>query len=683
MSSGAALTAAHLERAAYVYIRQSSVVQVKTNVERQRLQYALSDHAKELGFHDIVVNDEDLGISGAGVHRPGFDALLEAVCKGRVGLVLSIEASRLSRNGREWHTLLDFCAIVGCLVGDRDRLYDPALIDDRMYLGLKGQFNEMELALFRQRSLESRMAMAQRGELFATLAAGYEKVDRNRIEMTADQRQRDAIHLVFRKLRELGSIRQVFFWFHRNTVELPVRTPGQGLVWRVPTSSRRVAQILTNPIYAGAYAYGRRRQETVIDNGRKRVRRGIAKQDPQDWTVLLRDHHDGYITWDQFERNQELLSENMTKVRGAVRNGPELLTGLLRCGHCDNRIQVRDSGKAIVYRCLGLKDRERANCISFGAVRVDAAVGAALMRALEPVGIEAALAALTARDRNDEAATRLAQSALAEARYQAERAEAQFDAVEPANQNVFHNLARKWETCLSRVRDCEARLQALEGSRDRQKELTPEQRDAYLALGEDLQRVWSHESTPPQLRKRLLRAVLVEIIATIKGREIHLLLHWKGGDHSHLVVPRNRIGEHRWTTDAQTGALIRDLARMLPDELIAGLLNRLGKKTGKGNSWTKGRVCSFRSARAIAVYREGERQERGELILSEAAEQLAVDPVVIRRLIRSGILPARQACKGAPWIIHREALDCPEVLAGLSKYRPLTSDSKQTNLVFQ
>ena len=189
--SGAALTAAHLERAAYVYIRQSSDVQVKTNVERQRLQYALSDHAKELGFQDIEVIDADLGISGAGVHRPGFDPLLEAVCKGRAGLVLSIEASRLSRNGRDWHTLLDFCAIVGCLVGDRDRIYDPALIDDRMYLGLKGQFNEMELALFRQRSLESRMAMAQRGELFATLPAGYEKVERNRIEMTALSPEQD------------------------------------------------------------------------------------------------------------------------------------------------------------------------------------------------------------------------------------------------------------------------------------------------------------------------------------------------------------------------------------------------------------------------------------------------------------------------------------------------------------
>ena len=683
MSSAATLSAAHLERAAYVYIRQSSESQVQNHVERQRLQYALADHAKGLGFRDIEVIDDDLGMSGAGGHRPGFDALLEAVCKGRVGLVLSIEASRLSRNGREWHTLLDFCAIVGCLVGDRDRLYDPALIDDRMYLGLKGQFNEMELALFRQRSLESRMAMAQRGELLTTLPAGYDKVERHRIEMTADQRQRDAIHLVFRKFRELGSIRQVFFWFHRSSVELPVRPPGQGLVWRVPTSPTRVAQILTNPIYAGAYAYGRRRQETVLDKDRRRVRRSIAKQDPREWTVLLREHHDGYITWEQFERNQELLAENMTTVRGAVRNGPELLTGVLRCGHCANRIHVRDSGKAIVYRCQGPKGRERASCISFGAVRVDTAVGAAVMDALQPLGIEAALAALTARERNDDAAMRLAHSALAEARYHAERAEAQFDAVEPANQNVFHNLARKWEACLSRVRDCEARVQRLEQSLDRQRALTPEQRDAYLALGEDLQRVWSHERTPPQLRKRLLRAVLVEIIATIKGREIHLLLHWKGGDHSHLVVPRNRTGEHRWTTDAETGALIGELARMLPDELIAGLLNRLGKKTGKGNSWTKSRVCSFRSARRIAVYREGERQERGELILSEAADQLAAAPVVIRRLIRSGILPARQACKGAPWIIRREALELPEVLAGLSQRGPLTPHPNQTNLDFQ
>ena len=222
-----------------------------------------------------------------------------------------------------------------------------------------------------------------------------------------------------------------------------------------------------------------------------------------------------------------------------------------------HREQRRDAETPAEKACRGRRDTTPATATAQAA----------------PSGIGSGLAALTVRERNDGAAIRLAQSALAEARYQAERAQAQFDAIDPANQNVFHNLARKWEACLSRARSCEARLQTLEGSKDRQRELTPEERDAYLALGEDLQRVWSHERTPPQLRKRLLRAVLVEIIATIKGREIHLLLHWKGGDHSHLVVPRNRTGEHRWTTDAQTRALIRDLARMLPDELIAGLLN--------------------------------------------------------------------------------------------------------------
>ena len=681
MNSAAVLTAAHRERGAYVYVRQSSEFQVKNNVERQRLQYALADHARELGFRDITVIDDDLGISGNGVYRPGFEALLEAVCKGKVGLVLSIEASRLSRNGREWHTLLDFCAIVGCLVGDRDRLYDPALIDDRAYLGLKGQFNEMELALFRQRSLESRIALAERGELRMHLPAGYEWVDGAGIEKTPDQRQRDAIRLVFRKFSELGSIRQIFFWFRREKVEIPVRTPGQGLIWKVPASSRSFSQILSNPIHAGAYVYGRRRQETVIENGRKRVRQGIVQPDPRDWKILLRDHHDGYITWRQFCRNQELISENLTKVRGAVRNGPELLAGLLRCGHCDRRIQVRDNGKAIRYRCLG-SVRERQSCIGFGAVAVDAAVGEAVMEALQPLGIEAALAAMAVRDTRDDAEVRLAESALAEARYQADRAEAQFDAVEPGNHNVFHNLARKWEDCLARVQTCEARLQALEGARQTEA-LTPEEREAWLSLGDDLERAWNHDRATPELRKRILRAVLVEITATIKGQETHLLLHWKGGDHTELVVRRRRTGEHRWSTDAETGDLIRDLARSLPDELIAGLLNRLGRKTGKGNGWTKSRVCSFRSSHGVAVYRKGERQERGELILSEAAERLSADPATVRRLIRSGVLPARQACKGAPWIILEDALDSPDVLAGLAGRRPLTANPNQESFDFQ
>ena len=681
MSSAKVLTAAHMERAAYVYVRQSSEFQVRNNVGRQRLQYALADHAREPGFRDITVIDDDPGISGDGVHRPGFESLLEAVCKGKVGLALSIEASRLSRNGREWHTLLDFCAIVGCLVGDRDRLYDPALIDDRMYLGLEGRFNEMEPALFRQRSLESRIALAERGELRMHLPAGYGWVEGVGLEMTPDQRQRDAVRPVFRKFREPGSIRQVFLWFRDGKVEVPARMPGQAPVWKVPASSGPIKQILTNPIHAGACVYGRRRQETVIGNGRRRVRQGIMQHDPRDWKVLLRDHHEGCITWQRFCRNRELIPENLTTVRGAVRNGPELLTGLLRCGRCDRRIQVRDNGGAIRCRCLG-SIRERRNCIMFGAVAVDVAVGEAVTAALQPFGIEAALAAMAVRDTRDGAEVRLAESALAEARCQAERAEAQFNAVEPGNHNVFHSLARKREDCLARVQGCESRAQALEGARQAE-EPTPEEREAWPAPGNDLERAWNHDRATPELRRRILRAALVEITATVKGQETRLLLHWKGGGHTEPAVRRRRKGEHRRTADAEVRDLIRDLARCLPDEPVAGLLNRLGRKTGKGNGWTKSRVCSFRSRHGIAACRKGERRERGELILSEAAERLAADPAAVRRLIRSGALPARQACKGAPWIIREDALDSPEVLAALAGRSPLTANPDQKSGDFQ
>ena len=353
----------------------------------------------------------------------------------------------------------------------------------------------------------------------------------------------------------------------------------------------------------------------------------------------------------------------------------------MRCGHCDRQIQVRDSGGAIRYRRLG-SVRERQNRIMFGAAAVDVAVGEAVIAALQPLGIEAALAAMTVRDTRDGAELRLAESALAEARCQAERAEAQFNAAEPGSHNVFHSLARKREDCLARVQACESRVQALEGARQAE-ELAPEEREAWLAPGNDPERAWNHGRAAPELRRRILRAALVEIAATVKGQETHLLLHWKGGDHTEPAVRRRRTGERRWTADAGTRDLIRELARCLPDELIAGLLNRLGRKTGKGNGWTKRRICSCRSRHGVAAYRKGEREERGEPILSEAAERLAADPAAVRRLIRSGALPARQACKGAPWIIREDALDSPEVLAALAGRSPLTANPDQRNCDFQ
>ena len=360
---GTKITAGHLARAACVYVRQSSPGQVRNNLESQHLQYGLQTHAKGLGWRTVEVIDEDLGRSGGGsIERPGFQKLLAAVCDSRIGIVMSVDASRLARNGREWHTLLEFCAVVGCLLGDGSSNYDPALPDDRMLLGMKGTMSEMEGSVLRQRSNDARRQKAERGELFLNLPAGYVKVGRDAIAMDPDQRVRDAIQHVFHKFIEFRSIRQVFLWFRQEGIELPFRSISTGVhgwqvAWKLPAYST-VHQILTNPIYAGAYGYGRKTRRTIIEDGRKRVVHEV-RRDPEDWKVLIRDNHEGYIAWDDYERNLSLIAANEPALKGAVRNGGALLTGLLRCGHCTHKLQVVYSGNSRVgrYLCQGRRSQ--------------------------------------------------------------------------------------------------------------------------------------------------------------------------------------------------------------------------------------------------------------------------------------------------------------------------------------
>ena len=333
----------HLAREAVVYIRQSTPDQLRHNHESRRRQYGLADRARGLGWDEPVVIDEDLGRSGGGTSRPGFDRLLVAICEGRVGIVLSLEASRLARNGRDWHTLLEFCALVGCLLGDEDGLYDPRLPNDRLLLGMKGTLSEMELSTLRQRSLEALRLKASRGELFLGVAVGYVKVRRDRIAKDPDGRVRQAIDLVFRKFAEFRSIRQVHLWLRQEEVLLPaVRIVGEKrhIVWKPPVYGT-VHKLMTNPVYAGAYAFGRTESRVTVENGRKRVTRGF-RRDRAEWDVLIRDHHEGYASWDEYERNQRLIADNANcrglMARGAVRRGDALLAGLLRCGHCGRRV---------------------------------------------------------------------------------------------------------------------------------------------------------------------------------------------------------------------------------------------------------------------------------------------------------------------------------------------------------
>lgn len=688
-NDGSRITADHLARAACVYVRQSSPDQVRHNLESQHLQYALQTRARGLGWDAVETIDEDLGRSGTGsVVRPGFQKLLTAVCEGRIGIVLSVDASRLARNGREWHTLLEFCAVVGCLLGDANSVYDPALPDHRMLLGMKGTVSEMEGSVLRQRSLDARRQKAARGELFLNLPAGYVKVGRDAIVMDPDERVRDAIRHVFRKFSELRSVRQVFLWFRDEGIELPYRSlhtgaPGWQVAWRLPLYNT-VHRILTNPIYAGAYAYGRKTRRTVIEDGRKRVVQE-ARRHPEDWKVLIRDSHESYIGWDEYERNRALIAANEPTLRGAVRKGGAVLTGLLRCGHCRHKLQVLHSGSSRVsrYQCQGRRGHtDGSTCISFSARDVDDAVVAAVLRAVQPLGVEAALHAI--EDRGKEAAERirLAELALEDARFKADQAQARFEAVDPRNRNVIGNLSRSWEERLAVVREREDEVATMRLALQSEKP-TPEEHAAYLSLGADLERAWHHENVTTQMRKHVLRAVLVEIIVTLMADRIDLVLHWHGGDHTELSVRRRKTGQTRTAADVDTVETIRELARLMPDRGIIAFLNRARKRTGKGNTWTALRLRAFRSNHGIPVYCEGERQQRNELTQTEAAARLNISARTMNRLIRSGVIPARQACKGAPWVIPADALESAAVRRSLEDGTfPSAPDPGQKSLDF-
>lgn len=686
------ISAEHLSRGAYVYVRQSTADQLQHNHESRRRQYALAERARTLGFTEVVVIDDDLGISGSGVSRPGFDRLLAAICRGAVGAVVSIEASRLARNGRDWHTLLEFSALVGSLIVDEEGVYDPRSPNDRLLLGMKGTLSEMELSLLRQRSVEALKLKAARGDLHTTVAVGYVRGSGDRIEQDPDLRIREAIALVFHKFRDLHSVRQVLLWLRQESIALPSADygpQGRSIVWRLPIYNT-VLHVLSNPVYAGAYAFGRTETRVRIEDGRKHLVHGVRRAREQ-WQVLITEHHQGYIDWETYEHNQRVIADNANMkgemVRGALRRGEALLAGLLRCGHCGRKLHVAYSGahgNTSRYHCRGAVVNHGANnCISFGSLRIDQAVGAEVLRLLKPMGIEAALAAIDERAAEDDGKRRQLELAVDQARYEASRARRQYDTVDPENRLVAAELERRWNERLAELARLEEQLSAV--SAVGASPLSEEQRNRLLSLGTDLDRAWNHAHASAETRKRILRAVLKEIVVRVSEAKLELKVHWHGGDHTDLCVTRNRSGIHRWKTDADVEALIHGLARLMPDRTIAALLNRSGKRTGKGHTWTEARIRSFRGDHHIAVYREGERAERGELTLDDAATELRVSKMTVLRMIRAGVLPAQQLCKGAPWVIRCADFESPRVRcaakAGIKN--PLSDDAGQGSLEFQ
>jgi excisionase family DNA binding protein len=684
------ITPDHLARGAFIYVRQSTSDQLLHNHESRRRQYGLVDRARALGWTTVEVIDDDLGRSGSGISRPGFEKLLAAICEGRVGAVVSIEASRLARNGRDWHTLLEFCGLVGTVIVDEDGVYDPRHPNDRLLLGMKGTMSEMELSLFRQRSLEALKQKARRGELFLTVAIGYLKTSHDRIEKDPDRRVQEAIMLAFNKFAELQTVRQVHLWMRQERLPLPATEygpEGRKVVWKLPVYNT-LHHLLTNPIYAGAYVFGRTGSRVTLEAGRKRIARGF-RRDRSSWEVLIPDHHEGYISWAEFERNQRLIADNANgksfMSRGSIRRGEALLAGLLRCGHCGRKLHVAysgENGSSGRYHCRGGHlNHGSAPCISFGGMRIDRAVGAEVIERLQPLGIEAALGALEAQRAENAEKRRHVELAIEQARYEAARARRQYDAVDPDNRLVAAELEQRWNERLLAVRALEDDRDALAVSPKTM--LTEAERQRLLDLGADVEAAWNSSGATPATRKRIIRTLIEEIVVRVEDDALDLVIRWAGGDHTSLRVRKNRAGQHRWGTDADVVELVTALARQLPDKAIASILNRAGKTTGRGNGWTRSRVCIVRNHRGIPPYREGERAERGEVTLEEAAGVLNVSEATVRRLIKEKVLPATQHCKGAPWVIRADDLDnatVKQTADARRQRRPPSEDQRQNTL---
>ncbi len=683
----------HLARAAFVYVRQSTAYQVFNNLESQRRQYGLVEHARQLGWDEVQVVDDDLGKSGGGTARPGFEKLLAAICEGRVGAVVSLEASRLARNGRDWHTLLEFCGLVGTLIVDEDAVYDPRSPNDRLLLGMKGTMSEMELSVLRQRSVEAMRQKARRGELHLTVAVGFVKTDDGRIEKDPDLRVQSGIALVFRKFGELQTVRQTLLWFRQENVVVPAIVQGRGkrpIEWKAPVYDT-LHHILTNPVYAGSYAFGRRGTRVTIKGGRKHITRDTLRRNWKDWEVLIHDHHEGYITWAEFERNQHLIADNANGKsylgRGSIRRGEALLPGLLRCARCGRRLHIHYSGKGgntQQYLCRGaFSAKAEYSCIGFGGMRIDRVVAQEVLDRLQPLGIEAALAAMQTDNelRNDK--RQQIETAFQQAQYEAARARRQYDAVDPDNRLVAGELERRWNEKLVQVRDLEMQLDDLNQAKQ-VPTLGAEDRAKLMTLGKDLAKAWSSPAVSIETRKKIIRLLIKEIIVDVVDDTLALVVHWQGGDHTEMKVKKNKVGRTRWTVDAGVVDLVRVLARQLPDTAIAAILNRSGKLTAHGATWTRMHVCSLRRAHGLPVYREGERAERGEATLDEAADILKVSRTTIYRMITSGGLPAQHLCAGAPWIIQLADLKSDAVRldaeARRRSRRPISHDPLQNSL---
>jgi DNA invertase Pin-like site-specific DNA recombinase/predicted DNA-binding transcriptional regulator AlpA len=667
MTDSSKIQPTHTQRAAFVYIRQSTPGQVEHNRESTARQYALADRACQLGWckEQVVIIDEDLGLSGSSTDkRSGFVRLTSEVALAHVGIVLGLEVSRLARNNADWYRLLELCGVTDTLIGDNDGVYHPALFNDRLLLGLKGTMSEAELPIIRARLDGGIRNKAARGELRRGLPVGFVWGEQDgEVLFHPDEAVTGAIRTVFERFAEFGSARRVWLWFRSEGLSFPLQTTPAGLPgpirWVTPTYTA-LHHILTNPVYAGAYTYGKTKYERYVDE-HGAVRKRIRHLPMEQWAVLIQDHHPGFIDWATYQANQARLDSNTRpqahQSGGAVREGSALLQGIATCGHCGRRLHTHYRGRNSTpgYHCAGkdLVNGRGVYCFNVGGLAIEQAVANAFLEAVTPAAVDAMRLTVEQLQTNYDAALSQWRLEVERTRYEADRAERRYRTVDPENRLVARGLETEWENRLRDLAAAEAEFRRRE--QQRPSKLDQEQLKRIQILGSDIRRVWNAATTTDRDRKELLRTLLEEVILNLKRAEghAHLTLRWRGGAITTLEVPVPRFKPMGPRTDEDTISLLRRLAAFYPDEVIAGILNRQGRKTATGERFTANQVGSLRRYRNIPRFQPPADPPSGELVsIRKAAQILGMNTSSIHRWLADGFIAGEQLTPGAPWQIR-------------------------------
>jgi DNA invertase Pin-like site-specific DNA recombinase len=657
MTSNTRITHSHLRRNAYIYVRQSSEHQVRDNIESQQRQYELVDLARQFSWHEesIVVIDDDLGKSASSSSgRTGFAKLVADVALGKAGIVFGLEVSRLARNNRDWYQLLDLCSLAGTLIADADGVYDPSSFNDRLLLGLKGTMSEAELHMLKSRMLQGMYHKAQKGELRFHLPVGYQFDEDGKIVKTHDEQVTHIIGLTFRKFFEIGTINGVLRYLLENNLSFPRKATFERHIRWVRPYVKAIRVTLTNPIYAGAYAFGRTKVIKGLDeHGNQRSRR--KTQTMEDWDVLINDHHPGYISWNDYLSIRRQIEKNAAAVRSeagqVVREGSALLQGLARCGNCGRAMLVQYHGqgsKSYPYYVCNTANRHFCDvyCQSIGGRRIDQSVAESFLEVVSPANLRIHVEALRQiQDRQDMALKQL-ELQLERSEYESERAFRQFNAAEPENRLVARTLERQWNESLKRVEELKAHIRQRKQSL--QEQLSKIEVKQILGLANDLPALWHTSAEKDQ--KRLLRAAIAEVLLSKKDRDVTLKIVWAGGAVTEKIVHLPKVRSKR-ATSLDLVELVRQLAAKFSDDQIARILMRQGRKTPTDLHYNAHKVANIRYSYGIPRYKKPKDEQPKSYTAQKASKILHVSVPTIHVWLNSGFIKGSQVMEGAPWEI--------------------------------